>query len=409
MSKPVLQQVVMDERIYVAVGRDLDSKSTLVWAIQNTGGKEFCLVHVRDQLYRKDKEKTEKILDKYVRICKNMQVRAEKIYIEIDSVEKGIILLISERGIKKLVMGAASDRHYSMRMHDLLSAKAIYIRQEAPATCHIWFTCKGYLIHTREAIMGNASVARASTSSDQDSVRTRGSDILSSQSNITKGHESVPASNLVDIGKVYDNIQLGVTKASLELFKLQEVEADKNEIIKRAIKWARSYSEEFKRRKETEMELIIAREALETMRFVSDSRITESYVLVKKLQEKYNLAIELLRRATKDRDELKTERDIAIKEAKKLKNIHEKISRSDKHREAPQYFICPITQEVMDDPQVAADGFTYEAGAISSWLERGHETSPMTNMKLLHTKLVPNLALRSAIQEWLHTSTSSGK
>lgn len=63
----------------------------------------------------------------------------------------------------------------------------------------------------------------------------------------------------------------------------------------------------------------------------------------------------------------------------------------------------------MADPQVAADGFTYEAEAISSWLESGHETSPMTNTKLLHTKLVPNLALRSAIQEWLHASSSSGK
>lgn len=92
------------------------------------------------------------------------------------------------------------------------------------------------------------------------------------------------------------------------------------------------------------MELKIAREALEKMRFVSESRITESYMLVKKLQDKYNLAIEVLRRATKDRDELKTERDIAIIEAEKLKSIHEKISRSDKHREAPQYFICPITQ-----------------------------------------------------------------
>lgn len=81
--------------------------------------------------------------------------------------------------------------------------------------------------------MGNASLASASTSSDQDLVRTRGSDIPSSQSNITKGNQSVPASNLVDIDKVFDNIQFGVTKASLELVKLQEVEADKNEIIKR--------------------------------------------------------------------------------------------------------------------------------------------------------------------------------
>lgn len=55
----------------------------------------------------------------------------------------------------------------------------------------------------------------------------------------------------------------------------------------------------------------------------------------------------------------------------------------------------------MEDPHVAADGFTYEREAISDWFERGHETSPMTNKILPHTSLVPNLGLRSAIQEWL--------
>lgn len=58
-------------------------------------------------------------------------------------------------------------------------------------------------------------------------------------------------------------------------------------------------------------------------------------------------------------------------------------------------------QEVMQDPHVAADGFTYEAEALRGWLDSGHETSPMTNVKLEHCNLVPNHALRSAIQEWL--------
>ncbi|CAL5051224.1 unnamed protein product [Urochloa decumbens] len=67
----------------------------------------------------------------------------------------------------------------------------------------------------------------------------------------------------------------------------------------------------------------------------------------------------------------------------------------------PSYFICPISQDVMDDPHIAADGFTYEAEAIKSWLDSGHDTSPMTNMRLEHDVLIPNRALRSAIQEWL--------
>ncbi|KAK7279931.1 hypothetical protein RJT34_24992 [Clitoria ternatea] len=67
---------------------------------------------------------------------------------------------------------------------------------------------------------------------------------------------------------------------------------------------------------------------------------------------------------------------------------------------APSHFVCPIVQEVMEDPYIAADGFTYEAEAIRGWLNTGHDTSPMTNLKLEHTNLVPNYALHNAIQEW---------
>ncbi|CAN6238911.1 unnamed protein product [Urochloa humidicola] len=67
---------------------------------------------------------------------------------------------------------------------------------------------------------------------------------------------------------------------------------------------------------------------------------------------------------------------------------------------APAHFVCPIFQEVMADPHVAADGFTYEREGIMGWLDGGHDTSPMTNMKLDHCELTPNRALRSAILEW---------
>uniref|UniRef100_A0A7N2MDD9 U-box domain-containing protein n=1 Tax=Quercus lobata TaxID=97700 RepID=A0A7N2MDD9_QUELO len=52
----------------------------------------------------------------------------------------------------------------------------------------------------------------------------------------------------------------------------------------------------------------------------------------------------------------------------------------------------------MQDPHVATDGFTYEAEVLREWFESGHDTSPITNLKLEHCNLVPNYALRSAIQ-----------
>ncbi|KAL9245373.1 hypothetical protein vseg_019035 [Gypsophila vaccaria] len=68
--------------------------------------------------------------------------------------------------------------------------------------------------------------------------------------------------------------------------------------------------------------------------------------------------------------------------------------------QVPPYFNCPILQEIMHDPHFAADGFTYEASAIKAWFDGGHETSPMTNLKLANCLLTPNRALHSAIQEW---------
>ncbi|KAB1214362.1 U-box domain-containing protein 33 [Morella rubra] len=73
---------------------------------------------------------------------------------------------------------------------------------------------------------------------------------------------------------------------------------------------------------------------------------------------------------------------------------------SEGHSEPPSYLLCPISQEVMKDPHVAADGFSYEAQNLRDWFERGHDTSPMTNLKLEHRNLVRNHALRSAMQEW---------
>ncbi|XP_078169067.1 U-box domain-containing protein 57-like [Carex rostrata] len=73
----------------------------------------------------------------------------------------------------------------------------------------------------------------------------------------------------------------------------------------------------------------------------------------------------------------------------------------------PSHFICPIYQEVMKDPCIAADGFTYDAEAIKQWLSTGHNTSPMTNLSLPHHDLIPNRVLRSAIHEWLQSHPQS--
>ncbi|XP_047945116.1 U-box domain-containing protein 34 isoform X1 [Salvia hispanica] len=69
-------------------------------------------------------------------------------------------------------------------------------------------------------------------------------------------------------------------------------------------------------------------------------------------------------------------------------------------RQPPKHYYCPILQETMENPFIAADGFSYEHYAIEAWLDR-HDVSPVTKQKLEHKMLIPNHMLRSAIQEWI--------
>lgn len=62
-------------------------------------------------------------------------------------------------------------------------------------------------------------------------------------------------------------------------------------------------------------------------------------------------------------------------------------------------FVCPITQELMEAPVMAADGMSYEHWAILRWF-KDNDTSPRTGAVLSSKHLIPNHQLRSAIEEW---------
>ena len=64
--------------------------------------------------------------------------------------------------------------------------------------------------------------------------------------------------------------------------------------------------------------------------------------------------------------------------------------------EIPEDFLCPITQELMEDPVIAADGHSYERAAITLWLQ-GHHSSPLTNQRLSHRMITENFTLKKAI------------
>ncbi|KFK37378.1 hypothetical protein AALP_AA4G249200 [Arabis alpina] len=129
---------ILEEKIYVAVGSTVwKNTSNLIWALENYKGNKICIVHIHQpspmipvlgtkfeastadeelvRAYRgKETAKTDKILQEYLSICLRKGVQAEKLCIEMDSIEKGIVETIYHHRIRKFVMGAAADKHYSM-------------------------------------------------------------------------------------------------------------------------------------------------------------------------------------------------------------------------------------------------------------------------------------------------------
>lgn len=66
----------------------------------------------------------------------------------------------------------------------------------------------------------------------------------------------------------------------------------------------------------------------------------------------------------------------------------------------PANYHCPLTHEVMWDPVLATDGYTYEREAVENWLKRS-TISPMTGKNLPQAAVFPNFNARSSIREFL--------
>ena len=71
-------------------------------------------------------------------------------------------------------------------------------------------------------------------------------------------------------------------------------------------------------------------------------------------------------------------------------------------------FVCPISGERFEDPVVTSDGHTYNRADIERWL-RTRQTSPNTNLPLASAQLLPNHALRRAIEECMERDVQEGR
>ncbi|KAK4337934.1 hypothetical protein RND71_042421 [Anisodus tanguticus] len=97
------------------------------------------------------------------------------------------------------------------------------------------------------------------------------------------------------------------------------------------------------------------------------------------------MALQCCKIRCRDRPDLETE---VLPLLKKLFEFAEMHVRVEGNLRPPSQYFCPILQDVMEDPHIAADGFKYEHRAIKAWVDR-HNISPVTKQTLQHKMLTP--------------------
>ncbi|KAK7278740.1 hypothetical protein RJT34_23776 [Clitoria ternatea] len=78
--------------------------------------------------------------------------------------------------------------------------------------------------------------------------------------------------------------------------------------------------------------------------------------------------------------------------------------------EVPEYFICPISLQIMKDPVTAITGITYDRESIEHWIFTNKNTTcPVTKQPLpIDSDLTPNHTLRRLIQAWCTQNAELG-
>ncbi|PIA61713.1 hypothetical protein AQUCO_00200004v1 [Aquilegia coerulea] len=117
---------------------------------------------------------------------------------------------------------------------------------------------------------------------------------------------------------------------------------------------------------------------------------------IKETNELASLALRCAEMKLRDRPDLSAE---VFPVLERLKGIADKASAASVHPSPPNDFICPLLKDLMEDPCVAGDGYTYDRKAIEVWLKE-NDKSPLTGLPLPSKSLIPNYSLFSAIMEW---------
>ncbi|XVF33322.1 hypothetical protein REPUB_Repub17cG0158500 [Reevesia pubescens] len=382
------------ETIYVAVGKAVEeSKHTLLWALQCLRPTKVCILHVHQPAnyitittMLQQREVGRKILDRiindYLLICGQKKVQAEKLHIERDDVAKGLVELIREHNIKKLVMGAAADKHFSEGMSDLKSEKAQYVERHASPSCQIWFISGGHLVHRRSLVeAGQSHLSRPSTSSSYLTCSSK----VASKSDLSMSETSEESPDWLESHEgssndhqPFDKLEEALSeaeKSNQEVFEEldRHVKAQKNAlntVIRQAAELKSSYTEVLRRLRKTEAALAKRKEELE--------QITQQ-------RDQVSSAMEQLQICQRERDELQTKLENTCKQTEEHSTSQEEEI-SSVHMQ--QFFSEFSVTEIHDATEELDPSFKIAEGAYGS----------IYKCILRHTKVAIKLLHQNSLQ-----------
>lgn len=84
-----------------------------------------------------------------------------------------------------------------------------------------------------------------------------------------------------------------------------------------------------------------------------------------------------------------------------LGKVFTKVAEDDTPTEVPDYLRCTITLEIFHDPVITPSGVTYERAVILDHLQKVGKFDPITRKPLYPSDLIPNLAIKAAVQAFL--------
>ncbi|XVE78156.1 hypothetical protein DITRI_Ditri13aG0121300 [Diplodiscus trichospermus] len=90
-----------------------------------------------------------------------------------------------------------------------------------------------------------------------------------------------------------------------------------------------------------------------------------------------------------------------LKQLDALGQVFRKAGEADIPGEVPDYLCCKITLEIFRDPVITPSGVTYERAMILEHLQKVGKFDPITRELLDQSQLIPNLAMKEAVQAYL--------